>query len=83
MHDTKSPQEAFFHHFSFITETEEDKDILRKLSNHLTSFVVNDKENALIAEIKIPYLKGENVKFFCKPPFTRIAEKKYQKVSSK
>ncbi|RHX88011.1 hypothetical protein DLM78_03340 [Leptospira stimsonii] len=40
---------------------------------------MNDKENALIAEIKIPYLKGENVKFFCKPPFTRIAEKKVPK----
>ncbi|AOP36164.1 molybdate metabolism regulator [Leptospira tipperaryensis] len=73
--NSKPPKEAFLHHFSFLIEAEEDKEILKKLSENLISFSLNEKENALIAEIKIEHLKNENAELICHPPFTKIPEK--------
>ncbi|WP_232380781.1 WGR domain-containing protein [Leptospira ainlahdjerensis] len=77
--DSNPPKEAFIKHFSFLTENEEDKDILKKLSESLISFSVNETEKTLIAEIKIKDLADENAKLICRPPFTKFPEKSLPK----
>ncbi|WP_100787061.1 WGR domain-containing protein [Leptospira adleri] len=83
--DSNTPKEAFIKHFSFLTENEEDKEILKKLSENLISFSLNEKEKTLTAEIKIKDLEDENAELICRPPFTQIPgkglPKSYTKVS--
>ncbi|MBM9500835.1 WGR domain-containing protein [Leptospira sp. 201903071] len=73
--DSNSQEEAFIKHFSFLTENEEDRDILKKPSENLIYFSLNEKEKTLNAEIKIKNLGDENAELICRPPFTKIPEK--------
>nr|WP_208861962.1 WGR domain-containing protein [Leptospira barantonii] len=74
--ESKNLPETFFKHFSFLTETKEDQEILTKLSAQILKIQIDSSENVLVAELKYgdPSF-SEPCEIRCNPPFTNSPAK--------